>query len=182
MSSVSETSSPDSVPPADADPSAPGAPASVGPDARTGSLPERFPVFLTRACARFSRMAIRRADVAVSPVGWRVASLLDERGALRISEIAAHEHVSRPTATGTVGRLADAGLVSRTQDPSDSRSWFVDLTDAGRERLAAWRASLTDEVEALLEELSPQDTAALQRTAQILHRINSTVEGTPHRP
>lgn len=174
MAVVSETPSPDRAP----TPTGP----DVDPASAPASAPEQFPVFLTRACARFSRMAIRRADVKVSPVGWRIASLLDERGALRISEIAAHEHVSRPTTTGTVGRLEEGGLVVRTQDPADCRSWLVDLTDLGRQRLATWRAALTDDVGPLLEDLSPEDMAALRRTARILHRINENVEGTPHRP
>lgn len=67
----------------------------------------------------------------------RALSVLDERGAPRVSEFARIDGCSQPTATTLLGRMATAGLVSRTTDPGDSRAVVVELTPVGRERLAA---------------------------------------------
>ncbi|WP_308166360.1 MarR family winged helix-turn-helix transcriptional regulator [Nocardia albiluteola] len=72
----------------------------------------------------------------------RAMSVLDERGALRVSEFARIDGCSQPTATTLLGRMATAGLVSRTTDPGDSRAVVVELTPAGREQLAASRRAI----------------------------------------
>lgn len=141
------------------------------PGQTSSDRPDPFPLDLTLACSRFSRLAARRADVGVSSVTWRVVAALGQRGELRVGEIAALEQVTRPTATTVVQRLEDEGLVVRRADPADSRSSLVRLTDRGRDRLATWRAELGTQVGTLLADITAQDRAVLHRAVELLGAI-----------
>ena len=133
--------------------------------------PDSSALALTVACSRFTRRAVRGADVGVSSVTWRIISSLDRFGQMRLSEIAAFEQVSRPTATAAIQRLEEEGLVTRRPDPDDSRSSLVFLTDQGRTRLDAWRSRLAEVVEDLLVDLDADERATLARAADILGRV-----------
>nr|WP_245349469.1 MarR family transcriptional regulator [Brachybacterium fresconis] len=122
-------------------------------------------------CSQFSRLAARRSDVGVGTVSWRVVATIERHGPLRLSEIADRERVSRPTATTVIKRLEEEGLVRREPDPSDSRSSLVSTTERGAAQLAAWRAQLAVGVGGLLDPLSAEDRATLDRAAEILARL-----------
>lgn len=151
----------------------------LAPPDSTAALAHDLPL----ACSRFARLAARRADVGVSSVTWRVTAALGRRGELRISDIAALEQVSRPTATTVVHRLEEEGLVVRRADPSDSRSSLVRLTDAGHERLHHWRGRLGDEVEDMLADVPETDREALARAvgiiATLLDEADTTLDPGP---
>ena len=97
-------------------------------------------------------------------------TLLD-RGPIRMTELAAHEHVRTPTTTVAIRRLEKLGLVKRSRDPSDLRAVLVDVTPRGlvqhRESLAARRAQLAT----LLSKLSEEDLETLTRALVPLERL-----------
>ncbi|WP_240613148.1 MarR family winged helix-turn-helix transcriptional regulator [Brachybacterium endophyticum] len=137
---------------------------------------------LTLACSRFVRLAARRADVGVSSVSWRVVSTIEQSGPLRISEIADRERVTRPTATTVVKRLEEEGLISRSPDPEDSRSVLVDITAAGRAKLAEWRARMDASLDPILDSLDEDERRSLTEAARILARIVETHDSEPPAP
>lgn len=75
------------------------------------------------------------------PAGFRVLSLLDEHGALGITQLAALDRCSQPTMSGAVAHLAGNGLVDKQPNPHDARGSVVTLTDPGRRELARVRSS-----------------------------------------
>ncbi len=103
---------------------------------------EEHLVDIVVATAQLTRLArvLRKDDLPHAML--RALSVLDERGALRVSEFARIDGCSQPTATTLIGRMATAGLVSRTADPGDSRAVVVALTPAGRDRLAVSRRAI----------------------------------------
>ena len=64
-----------------------------------------------------------------------LAQLAAAGGSLRMAELADRALISRSGMTRRVGRLVEAGLVSRASDPADARGILVLLTDAGLSRL-----------------------------------------------
>ncbi len=56
-------------------------------------------------------------------------------GQLRMSDLAAQVALSPSGLTRAVDKIEEAGLVARVSCPSDRRGAFVQLTEAGRERL-----------------------------------------------
>nr|WP_245718470.1 MarR family transcriptional regulator [Nocardia miyunensis] len=109
-------------------------------EALTGD--EQHVVDIVAAAAQLTRLArtLRVDDLPNAML--RAMSVLDEQGALRVSEFARIDGCSQPTATALIGRMAAAGLVSRTADPGDSRAVVVALTSAGRGRLAVSRRAI----------------------------------------
>ncbi|MET0190190.1 MAG: MarR family transcriptional regulator [Pseudonocardia sediminis] len=106
--------------------------------------------------------------------GFTTMDALARTGPRRITELADAEHVSQPGMTGLIGRLATAGLVERSRDPSDGRATLVAITDAGRDYLA----SVHDERARLLarrvRDLTDDDRAALFGATPVLERLSTS--------
>jgi len=98
-------------------------------------------------------------------------STIDCHGPLTPSELALRERIQRPTATRALARLEEAGLVSRTADPADRRSSLVSVTDSGRSLLLSVRDRKDAYLARRLDQLPPEDLAALERAAGILERM-----------
>lgn len=89
-------------------------------------------------------------------------------GARRMSDLAEALRVDASTATRTVDRLVDSGLVRRTSAPDDGRVVVAEMTPAGRrlhEKLSRRRREMLLTV---LEEFDPSERVAL---AELLERL-----------
>ena len=93
---------------------------------------------LTLYAARVVRLLRRELP---QPVGMRVLSILDESGALGVTQLAAIDQCSQPTMSGTVNGLVERGWVTKDSDPADARAALVSLTSSGRAVLAEARAA-----------------------------------------
>ena len=120
---------------------------------------------------------LRRGDASRGTAGDLTLAQLSilltllDRGPIRMTELAAHEHVRTPTTTVAIRRLEKLGLVKRSRDPSDLRAVLVDVTPRGlvqhKESLAARRAQLA----ALLSKLSEEDLETLTKALAPLERL-----------
>ena len=90
--------------------------------------------------ARINRLATQRVRMQLPYAQARLLSAIEDRGAARISDLAALDHCSQPTMTTQVRRLEDAGLVSRANDPADARAVLISITPNGVAALAQVRA------------------------------------------
>jgi DNA-binding MarR family transcriptional regulator len=68
---------------------------------------------------------------------------IEQSDSIRLGDLAEREGVAPSTLSRIVATLEDAGLVTRTPDPSDRRSSWMSLTDDGRRRLADVRNERT---------------------------------------
>jgi DNA-binding MarR family transcriptional regulator len=98
---------------------------------------------------------------------------LDDRGPMRVTDLAAAELVTQPTMTTIVARLAQEGLVSKTRDATDARAVLVELTDAGRQQLAAVRADRAAALQSRLDQLDDDAHAALVAALPALDQLLS---------
>ena len=90
-------------------------------------------------------------------------------GQLRMSDLAAQVALSPSGLTRAVDKIEEAGLVSRVSCPSDRRGAFVQLTEAGRERLdTIIPAHLTHLEESFTGLLSPTELARFTATLRKL--------------
>jgi DNA-binding MarR family transcriptional regulator len=128
-------------------------------------------VRLRLAVARTARRLRQEAGEELSPSQAAALSTIDRHGPLTPSELADRERVRRPTATRLIAVLEEAGLIDRTRDPLDGRSFLVALSPAGRELLARVRTRKTAYLSRRLRELSPEDRATLDRASAILERL-----------
>jgi homoprotocatechuate degradation regulator HpaR len=91
-----------------------------------------LPIALLRA--RETVMGPLRDMLATSGVNeqkWRVLRVLQERGPLELSQVAAEAVLLLSSLTRMVGPMVDEGLISRTTPPEDRRKTVVVITAAG---------------------------------------------------
>jgi DNA-binding MarR family transcriptional regulator len=132
-----------------------------GLDQRSSQLDE-IAEALPQRSAELSRLFLTRTSVCVSRTEVGVLRNL-RGGARRITELAAHEHVTQPAITLLVNRLTERGWVERVPDPTDGRAVLVSLTPAGHEVFeqlrVEYRALLHEEM-ASLEDSEVETLAA----------------------
>ncbi len=107
----------------------------------------------------------------LSPTLTAALATVDLHGPLTPSELAAREHVKRPTATRIVAKLEQLGLVTRTADPSDGRACLVATTTSGGALLRRLRTRKNAFLAKRLRHLDPDQVATLERAAEILERL-----------
>jgi DNA-binding MarR family transcriptional regulator len=84
------------------------------------------------------------------------------------SELSATLMMSRAGMTSRLDRLEAAGLIQRTLDPEDRRSFHVALTDAGQEAIDAAIAEHATNVARLVSCLDPAQREALDQALRTL--------------
>jgi len=68
----------------------------------------------------------------LSPEQWFVVARLGEKHPVRQVDLAEPVLGDPPNVSRLVDGLVDRGLVERSPDPSDRRSWLIELTSEGR--------------------------------------------------
>lgn len=88
---------------------------------------------------------------------------------MRISDLAEHVHSDVSTVSRQVANLVKHGLVERRPDPTDGRAQTIQVTEGGREVVAALRANRSRFANSLVADWDPQDVATLRRLLERLH-------------
>ncbi len=85
-----------------------------------------------------------------------------EEGRLRMSALAAQSDMTLSHLSRVITRLEKQGWVRRTPDPTDGRSTFAELTDAGRALVRAAAPAHVDEVRRIIfDNLTAEESAQL---------------------
>ncbi|WP_406249910.1 MarR family winged helix-turn-helix transcriptional regulator [Microbacterium sp. M] len=127
-----------------------------------------------------ARIAAQDAKNEAPSAQWRVLSILERDGGIRLGALAAAARTTQPGMTRLIGDLERAGLVSRSSDPADSRATVVDITPAGRTAVQEWRAEFRATLAPRFADLGDDDWATLSRAAEILmgHSAQSPLSKT----
>ncbi len=99
-------------------------------------------------------------------------------GPLTLGDLAAREHVTPPTITRVVDKLAHAGLVERTPAPHDGRVVLVALTPAGNRWVDETRSRKTAWLAERLQDMPGADVRCLANAARILSHLTETARTT----
>lgn len=126
---------------------------------------------LLSVVARINRLATQRVTLQLPVAQARLLSTIEDRGAARISDLAALDHTSQPTMTTQVKRLEDAGLVSREADPDDARAVRISITPAGRAALARVRSDRGATIDPYLERLDAVDRQTLTEAVRVMRAL-----------
>ena len=154
----------------------------MGPAASTTEHDQRSAVEerAWRGLVRAHACLVKRLDAALeSEHGLPLSSFevlqrlaRAEGGKLRMHDVAASVLLSRSGLTRLVDRLERDGLVDRCSCENDARGAYAVITEAGRERAAAAKASQRALVRELLA--SRCDEAELEQLADLLERFSPT--------
>lgn len=126
---------------------------------------------LRLAVTRTARRLRQEAGTDLTPSLSAALATIERRGPVTPSQLAELERVKRPTATRIVARLADGGLVLRATDPDDGRVCLVSVSPEGRSLLRKMRRRKSAYLARRLDDLPPDDVAALERATEILERL-----------
>ena len=96
-----------------------------------------------------------------------------------MSALAAWQNVDKSTMTMQVKTLLERGFVQRSPDPEDRRAVIVELTEAGREVLAAYADRASEILADSLEGWSDEDLSRFSRDlARFAGDLESALEQT----
>ena len=115
--------------------------------------PSRTALEAARAATRLARqVAVALGDLDLSPSQYRLLLFLSE-GNAAASAVAGRLAVSRPSVTALADGLEKRGLLQRQGDPSDRRKVAHELTEAGRQVLAAADEAVADRISGIAAHL-----------------------------
>lgn len=121
---------------------------------------------------------LRRESHALGVTGGQVSLLIQiqrHRG-IGVRGLASLERMSAAAMSGYVERLERAGLVQRTPDPNDKRRHGLSLTDEGDRVLRSVKSRRTAWLAARLEQLEPEELAALDAAVEPLLNLVEELE------
>ncbi len=111
-----------------------------------------------QAATRLARqVAVALGDLDLSPSQYRLLLFLSE-GNAAASAVAGRLAVSRPSVTALADGLERRGLLQRKSDPADRRKVAHELTEAGREALAAADAAVAERITRIASHLDDGQT------------------------
>ncbi|MEV5764841.1 MarR family winged helix-turn-helix transcriptional regulator [Micromonospora sp. NPDC052213] len=133
-------------------------------DQLSGALGDLHRVLRRAASQRAGRVALPDAQV-------EVLRLVQRQPGVGVREAAERLGTAPNTVSTLVGELTSAGLLHRDRDPVNRRTVRLELTDAARERIAAYGRHRRDLLGAALAGLDDADRQALLTAAPALRRL-----------
>lgn len=120
---------------------------------------------------RLTRRLRKHSDTNLTLSQMSALSTLQRNGPLRIGDLARREQISKSSATKLVARLEQIGYLDRQTDPSDGRSFNIDITDVGHAYLAAASDRANEYLARQVEALSEEDRVVLLSALPVLTRL-----------
>ena len=117
------------------------------------------------------RVRVRDHTSGLTPARLSALSVIVYGGPLNLAKLATAEGVRPPTMSRLVAALVADGLVSRSVNEDNRRSYFLSPTRRGIQRLNKARRERLRLLSALLGQASSPETALLGEAAQVLERL-----------
>jgi len=140
---------------------------------RPAELAAQLRVAVWRAARRLRHVS----DIGLTPTLHAALGTVEVHGPITAGQLAAHEHVRKPTITRTIRELVDRGLIERLPDPLDGRVTWLRVTDAGAELVRSARRRSETYLTKQLRALTPQERDTLQQAAAILDSLVERSDG-----
>ena len=105
----------------------------------------------------------------------QVLAMLNDVGTMSVSEISRRLGIAKPNITPLVDRLYESGYVDRQHDENDRRVVNIVLLDAGKDKLAAIRATISRQIQLQVDGLSVSEFRELNESLSSVIRILSSL-------
>jgi DNA-binding MarR family transcriptional regulator len=127
---------------------------------------------------RTARRAARQAwtQEPLPPTQSELLRLTAARPGITVADAAQELRLAPNTVSTLVGRLTDAGLLSRERGAQDARTALLAVTDKARRRLAEFRDLRAELAGQALARLTQQDQQALAAAVPALLRLAEQME------
>jgi DNA-binding MarR family transcriptional regulator len=87
-----------------------------------------------------------------------------ESGSISPKEMAASLEMTTGGITALTDGLVKSGMLTRVNDPSDRRSWIIELTPAAHEVMATIYQEFADSIDVIARKLNPQQQKEIAAT------------------
>jgi DNA-binding MarR family transcriptional regulator len=134
---------------------------------------------LIAVSARLIRLGARESTSSVPRALARALAVIVDLGEPRISDIAAADRISQPTATNLVQKLEERGWVERAPDPSDARAVRIQITAAGKAAQREFRRAIAEALTPRLAQLDDAQITALADGVRALQQLLEPEHPTP---
>lgn len=101
----------------------------------------------------------------------QVLAMLNDNGAMSVSEISRRLGIAKPNITPLVDRLIADGLAQRRRDEADRRVVNISICEKGEEKLAMIRQTMLAQVSGWAEKFSPAELKELNASLASVTRI-----------
>ncbi|MBN3751457.1 MarR family transcriptional regulator [Paraburkholderia sp. Tr-20389] len=122
----------------------------------TGSL-------VRRAQQRHVAVWLSEVSAEITSVQYAALEILQKTPGINQRQLGDELDVDRSTIADLTARLVRNGLVERSDDPDDKRSYVLFLTAAGKKQLATLRPRVEEVERILTAKLSPRESVELKR-------------------
>jgi DNA-binding MarR family transcriptional regulator len=116
----------------------------------------------------------------IDRAGYLALAMLDERGPLRLSELAAKLCVDASTASRQIQHLERAGMIDRVADPHDGRATLLRMSAEGARALASLRQARHALYQRALSGWTATDQCALaELLTRLVDDLDAALPSTP---
>jgi DNA-binding MarR family transcriptional regulator len=144
---------------------------TVGTGGAEVAITEELPTRLRLAIMRLARRLRQQAEPDLSPSMLSAMANIEYLQPVTLGHLAKAERVTPPTMTKIVGRLEDAGLVTRVVDPGDRRIQRVSLSRDGVKLIARNRSRKNAYLARKLRQLEPDEVSKLEEAVGVIEKI-----------
>jgi DNA-binding MarR family transcriptional regulator len=147
---------------------------SKGTERQSSAAPvasEELPTRLRLAVLRLARRLRQQAEADLTPSMLSAMANIEYRQPVTLGQLAEAERVTPPTMSKIVGRLEDAGLVTRTADSEDKRIQRLSLSREGVRLIARNRSRKNAYLARKLRKLEPEEVAKLEDAVEVIEKI-----------
>jgi len=147
---------------------------SKGTERQSSAAPvasEELPTRLRLAVLRLARRLRQQAEADLTPSMLSAMANIEYRQPVTLGQLAEAERVTPPTMSKIVGRLEDAGLVTRTADSEDKRIQRLSLSREGVKLIARNRSRKNAYLARKLRKLEPEEVAKLEDAVEVIEKI-----------
>lgn len=148
-------------------------PATNDKVAAMGALDDQLSLLWRRARAMNLQLT-RRVHPDLEPAAYGLLAVLLSNGTMRLTALAKHIGVGKPSVSRQIALLMELGLVQKEGDPIDGRAQLIGLTEVGTEKMRAIQAGRQ---QAFHERLANWDESELASLASLLDKLNSEYLG-----
>lgn len=134
---------------------------------------EELVVRLRVAIGRIARQLRQSQAGGLTVTQLSALVTLEQRGPLRLTDLAAVEGITPSTLSRIVAPLEERGYLVRTTDPADRRSSFVAVSDRAVDVLARLRVERTVLLSRRIASLDDSSRAALAAALPALERLTN---------
>ena len=110
---------------------------------------------------------------SVTQTQFLVVISIHSNGKCSMRVLAESMHVSMPTISGIVDRLAKSGYILREEDPSDRRLVVVELSAKGKSLVEQFQKAAGTRWEEILKSLSPKE---LESMYHLFKKLNNQIK------